>query len=125
MARFRCRGVLANKQSVIVKVTADDVYQAATEARKELIADGGDLRLIKELHIRPMDAAKSQVYWGKVPATGVKSNRGAHLRKPVAETAATAAEAEVNKAFPMPDGSQPEASQPVATEPTTPRRNRR
>lgn len=121
MARYRCRGILANRQSVIVKVTADDVYQAAWEARKELLASGADLRQIQQLVIRPLENAKSQVYWGKVPQTGAKSNRGAHFRKAAQATEAPAAvEA-------LPDGNIPtETAQPEPVEAAPQgRRNRR
>ena len=91
MARYHTRGILADGRPVIVKVNADDVYEAAALARKELISEGVQLNTIQALKIRPMEAAKSSVYIGA--PRNKSSKRGAHLRKQNGAAPAVAATA--------------------------------
>lgn len=91
MARYHTRGILPDGRPVIVKVNADDAYEAAALARKELVSEGVQLNTIQALRIRPMEAAKSSVYIGAPRSKN--SKRGAHLRKQNGATAPATAPA--------------------------------
>lgn len=67
--RFRFRGKLAPLgQAVIVKVTADNEFEAVEEVARTLRSEGHDLSKITSVSVRPIDSAKSTaVYIGEVP----------------------------------------------------------
>lgn len=83
--RFRVRGILMpSRQDVIVKVEADNVYDAATIAGKQ-IRESGQLTmgLISALSVKPMKSSKSAVYIGQ-PRTKKAGRPGGVPRKAAA-----------------------------------------
>lgn len=98
MAQFRIRGKLPTGQPIIVRASADNPYQAAFNAGKEIEAAGHNLAQISDLAIRKLDKSKSSVYVGQVPSGKPRGKKPATApAAPAAATPAKPATAPVKK----------------------------
>lgn len=96
MSRYRVRAFTARREPVILKVVADNPYDAAAQAGKQIAAEHPNmLGTLDQLSVRKMaDSKVGAVYIGKPVDAGSRKGKGNGKRKgdgAIAPAAATTA----------------------------------
>jgi hypothetical protein len=93
MSRYRVRAFTARREPVILKIVADNPYDAAAQAGKQIGAEHPDiLRTLDQLSVRKMaDSKQGAVYIGRPVAPGSRKGKGKGATAPAATAATTAA----------------------------------